>query len=154
MLQKICHKDLFNISELPRNNIPQEIQNTPYKLLEDSQMNSLVFSDKIYSQLNTLWPICPDHLVFLGPKPYLYDNFEDLLGSSNQPYQPPLVFVKNNGIYIDQKVFTKIHFIQLQCFADILLHLDCFDQISVIPENEIKKLLNWDAEKYRKQINH
>ena len=153
LLQKICQKDLFSISELPQNNIPQKIENTRYKLLEDTQMNSLVFSDKIYNQLNTLWPICPDHLVFLGPKPYLYDNFEDLLGSSNLAYQPPLIFVKNNGIYIDQEVFTKIHFIQLQCFVDILLRLDRFDRIPVIPENEIKKLLNWDAEKYRQQMN-
>ncbi len=154
LLQKICQKDLFNISESPRKNIPQEIQNTRYKLLEDSQMNSLVFSNEIYSQLNHLWPICPDHLVFLGPKPYLYDHVDDFIESKDATYQPPLVFVKNTGIYIHTDIFTKIHFIQLQCFVDILLHLDRFDQIPVIPKNEIKKLLNWDAEKYRKQINN
>jgi rhamnose utilization protein RhaD (predicted bifunctional aldolase and dehydrogenase) len=153
LLQQICKKEVLHINGFSKQNAPQVIQNTEYKLLDDLQMNSLVFSDEIYNQLNHLWPICPDHLVFLGPRPYLYDHVDDFLESMDGSYQPPLVFVKKNGIYIDQEVFTKIHFIQLQCFVDILLRLDRFDRIPVIPENEIKKLLNWDAEKYRQQIN-
>lgn len=153
LLQKICNKEAFQINRLLNQNVPQLIQNTKYKLLDDSQMNNLVFSNKIYSQLNHLWPICPDHLVFLGPRPYLYDHVDDFLESKDALHQPPLVFVKNTGIYIHTDIFTKIHFIQLQCFVDILLRLDRYNNIPVIPDHEIQKLLNWDAEKYRQQMN-
>ena len=153
LFQKICKKEVFYISELSNQNVPQTIQNTEYTLLDDLQINSLVFSNEIYSQLNYLWPICPDHLVFLGPRPYLYDHIDDFLKSMNTSYQPTLVFVKNTGIYINKDIFTKIHFIQLQCFVDILLRLDRYKGIPVIPDNEIQKLLNWDAEKYRQQMN-
>ena len=150
LLQKICKKDEFSINVLSKHSIPQAIHNTEYKLLDDLQMNSVVFSDEIYSQLNRLWPICPDHLVFLGHRPYLYDHFDDFLDSENTSFQSPLIFVKNKGIYIHKGIFTKI---QLQCFIDILLRLDRYEGIPVIPENEIQKLLNWDAEKYRQQMN-
>jgi rhamnose utilization protein RhaD (predicted bifunctional aldolase and dehydrogenase) len=153
LLQKICNKEVFQINGLLNQNVPQSIQNTKYKLLDDLQMNSLVFSNEIYSHLNHLWPICPDHLVFLGPRPYLYDHVDEFLESMDATYQSPLVFVKNTGIYIHTDIFTKIHLIQLQCFVDILLRLDRYEGISVIPDNEIQKLLNWDAEKYRQQMN-
>jgi len=153
LLQKICNKEAFQINRLLNQNVPQVLQNTEYKLLDDLQMNSLVYSDEIYSQLNYLWPICPDHLVFLGPKPYLYDHVDDFIESKDATYQPPLVFVKNTGIYIHTDIFTKIHFIQLQCFADILFRLDRYKDVPVIPDHEIQKLLNWDAEKYRQQRN-
>jgi len=153
LLQKICNKEALHINRLLNQNVPQAIQNTKYKLLDDLQMNSLVFSNEIYSQLNHLWPICPDHLVFLGPRSYLYDHIDDVLESEDPSHQPPLVFVKNKGIYIHTDIFTKIHFIQLQCFVDILLRLDRYENIPVIPGNEIQKLLNWDAEKYRQQMN-
>ena len=153
LLQTICNKEVFQINGLLNQNVPQLIQNTEYKLLNDLQINSLVFSNEIYTQLNHLWPICPDHLVFLGPKPYLYDHVDDFLEFNDAINQPPLVFLKNTGIYIHKDIFTKIHFIQLQCFADILFRLDRYKQIPVISRNEIQKLLNWDAEKYRQQMN-
>ena len=137
----------------PQNNITKIIENTQYELLEDSKINSLLLREDIYSELEHLWPICPDHLVFLGPRPYLYDNVEEFKGIFKQSFKAPLVFIKSQGIYVNREFFTKIHSIQLQCFADILLHLDHFDNVPVIPKNEIQKLLNWDAEKYRQQIN-
>jgi len=153
LLQKLCNKEVLKINGLSNQNVPQAIQNTKYKHLDDLQINSLVFSNQICRQLNHLWPICPDHLVFLGPRPYLYDQIDDFLESEDTIYQPPLIFVKNTGIYIHKDFFTKIHFIQLQCFVDIILRLDRYQGISVIPNNEIQKLLNWDAEKYRQQMN-
>ena len=153
LLQKICKKEVLKINGLSENNIPHEIQNTNYKLLDDLQINSLVFSNDIYSHLMDLWPICPDHLVFLGPRPFLYEHVDDFLNSMDVSYQPPLVFVKNTGIYIHKDIFSKIHFIQLQCFVDILLRLNRYEDIPVIPDHEIQKLLNWDAEKYRQQMN-
>ena len=153
LLQKLCNKEVFHINGSSNKNVPQVIENTEYKLLDNLQMNSLVFSDEIFEQLLHLWPICPDHIVFLGPRPNLYDNFNDALDSVNSTFQSPLIFIKNTGIYIHKDIFSKIHMIQLQCFADIILRLDRYEGISVIPKNEIKKLLNWDAEKYRQMMN-
>jgi rhamnose utilization protein RhaD (predicted bifunctional aldolase and dehydrogenase) len=153
LLQKICQKELININVPPRDNISNFIENTQYELLEDSKINLLVFREDIYVELEHLWPICPDHLVFLGPRPHLYDNFEEFKDSFKKLLKPSLVFVKNQGIYFNREIFTKIHFIQLRSFTDILLHLDHFKNVPVISKKEIQKLLNWDAEKYRKQIN-
>ena len=153
LLQNLCKKELTKIEISAQYDVPKEISNLNYELLDDLHINSMVFSDDLYKQLGYLWPICPDHIVFLGPKPYLYDSYEDFLNSFNQEYKPPLIFIKNKGILINRAIFTKIHFIQLQCFADILFRLDHFCDIPVISENEIQKLLSWDAEKYRQQIN-
>ena len=68
LLQKICNKAVFQIYGLLNQNVPQGIQNTEYKLLDDLQMNSLVFSNEIYSQLIHLWPICPDHFGLSWPQ--------------------------------------------------------------------------------------
>ena len=154
LLKKICEKKKFkNMTISPQKNISKNIVNTQYELLEDSKVNLLILRDDIYSELDNLWPICPDHLVFLGPRPYLYDNLEQLKDFLTQSFKPPLVFIKKQGIYFNVEIFSKIHFIQLQCFTDILLHLDHLNNVPVISKNEIQKLLNWDAEKYRQQMN-
>ena len=135
-------------------NTKKKIYDVGWEVIDSSSIKNLeLLREDIYSELEHLWPICPDHLVFLGPRPYLYDNVEEFKGIFKQSFKAPLVFIKNQGIYVSKEFFTKIHFIQLQCFADILLHLNHFDSVPVIPKNEIQKLLNWDAEKYRQQMN-
>ena len=154
LLQKICEKKKFkNITISPQKKISKNIENAQYELLEDSKINLLIFRDDIYRELDNLWPICPDHLVFLGPRPYLYENIDQFKDSLSASLKPPLVFIKKQGIYFNVEIFSKIHFIQLQCFTDILLHLDHLNNVPVISKNEIQKLLNWDAEKYRQQMN-
>ena len=152
LLQQICQIELTKIRPI-NNRFSNAIGNSQYELIDNLQINSLVFSDDLFAQLEHLWPICPDHIVFLGSRPYLYDAFEEFLESSNIEDQPRLIFVRKKGIYINKKNFTKIHFIQLQFFADVLSRLNRFHNIPVISETEIDKLLNWDAEKYRQQMN-
>ena len=152
LLQQICQIELTKIRPI-NNRFSNAIGNSQYELIDNSQINSLVFLDDLFAQLEHLWPICPDHIVFLGSKPYLYDTFEEFLDSFKVKYQPKLIFVRKKGVYINKKNFTKIHFIQLQFFADVLLRLNRFQNVPVISEIEIHKLLNWDAERYRQQAN-
>ena len=153
LLQNICQKESINTIAPIRDNVPKIIENTHYELLEDAKINLLIFRDNIYNELAHLWPICPDHLVFLGPRPYMYNNIQEFKDSLNQSLKPSLLFIKNQGVYFNREIFIKIHLIQLHFFTDIILRLDHFKNVPVISKNEIQRLLNWDAEKYRQQIN-
>jgi rhamnose utilization protein RhaD (predicted bifunctional aldolase and dehydrogenase) len=154
LIQSLCHKEISDIDSVSRKDTLDIYEAYAYRLLDDLQTNILVFKKDIFSRLDKLWPICPDHLVFLGPRPYLCSSdseFQQLLKVSPRPL---LIFYKNQGIYVDRDIFKNIHFIQLQSFVDILVRLDDYEDVPVISNDEIRKLLNFDAEKYRQNINN
>ncbi len=64
-----------------------------------------------------------------------------------------LIFIKNKAIYIHKKLFLNIHLIQLYFFYDVITRLKDIKNVPVISKEEIMKLVNWEAEKYRLETN-
>lgn len=127
---------------------------TKYNSIDDDELNFLVADEYILGYLSKLWPICPDHLVFLGPFPVIYDSLDELKRDFVNKINPILIFIKKTGIFVNKKFFTKIHIIQLRCFFDIVSRLDNYNNVQVISDDEIMRLINWDAEKYRMKISN
>ena len=122
-----------------------------YKLLEDQSIQSLVWDERLFSFLQSFWILYPDHVVFLGPKPFLYESLEELKHFQINEEMPELIFIKNNGVYA-KETFNHTKLIQLKCFYQVLIRQKSGSEIRSLTHFEIQDLLGWDAEKYRIEL--
>ena len=120
-----------------------------YQLIEDDCIQNLVFSPHSFSRLNKYWVLYPDHVVFLGPHPYIYDSIDDfLLKLKDYKDMPELIFIQNVGVF-SLISFDQAKVEQLRCYSEVLIRQKANSRIRSLDEAEIAELLNWDAEKYR-----
>jgi rhamnose utilization protein RhaD (predicted bifunctional aldolase and dehydrogenase) len=130
------------------NKLPTHSEASEYNLIGDIESQQIVFNEHLLSRLESSWALYPDHIVFMGPKPYIYDSwnlFNETLDN------PELIFIKNCGIYA-KKDFNKTKAIQLRCYFDIIIRVNEADLLDTLDHGEISDLLNWDSEKYRISI--
>lgn len=124
-----------------------KIQN--FHILEDFELLELVFDEFLYSNLDQNWVLYPDHVVFLGEKPVLFDNlqsFKDHIKRSQ--ILSSIVFVKSSGIFVTSE-FSNAQLEQLQCYYDVLKRQKTDDILNPLTQSQVFELVNWDAEKHR-----
>ncbi|MDB9770461.1 class II aldolase/adducin family protein [Gammaproteobacteria bacterium] len=137
---------------------PTRLRNTPsnlmgYTLIHEEDLLSLVSDEALFTRLKNCWVLYPDHVVFLGPKPLIFDDAESFeLFLQNSP-PPSLVFIKNMGVYVDSQ-FTLAQLEQLRCYYDVISRQDSNNLIESLTSEDISKLMNWDAEKYRIEMSN
>ena len=117
------------------------------------EINLLSISDYLYSSLKKSWALYPDHLVFLGTKPLLFDSISDLkkmLRSAKRidSFKNTPLFVKNKGTFSFNGL-SKVKKEQLICYYDVLSRQYSGSQLRVLSKKSINELVNWDQEKYR-----
>lgn len=99
---------------------------------------------------------CPDCVVFLGKKMYeissdLIDkkSFEEFVGENGIP----VILSYKNNLYIHAASVKKAMEIQsVLSFSAMVMSLNAECECNFLSEHEKNYLLNWDAEKYRKQM--
>jgi len=132
---------------------PREKSIEQYELLGDDRLNALVLDRNIWKNLQSSWALYPDHIVFLGARPFLFDtlqSFHDYVKTTSDLL--PLAFVKNVGIYISP-TFTSAQTAQLHCYFDVMARVRSYESIQTLTEPQIAELIDWDAEKYRQNLN-
>ena len=84
---------------MKKNNTKTKIikNNIEYKLVRDQNIRELSFNDNLIQMIKQNWAICPDHIVFLGSEPFIYDSLENFQASKKN--MNDLVFIKNYGAY-------------------------------------------------------
>ena len=82
----------------------------------------------------------PDHVVFLGVG--VATSFEGT---------PPLVAIPGQGVLIHQDAKPAIEPMG-RCLADVMRRVEEEDPLVALTENDIDRLVNWDAEKYRQTL--
>jgi len=122
-----------------------------YELVEDDSIQSLVWDDKLFAYLQNFWILYPDHVVFLGPKPFLYESLKALKDVQFNEEKPELIFIKNNGVYAKNS-FNHTKSVQLKCYYQVLIRQKSREEIRPLTQLEIQDLLGWDAEKYRIEL--
>ena len=105
----------------------------------------------IYNFLLHNWALYPDHVVFLGKKPLLLCSVNDLISKANKDPNIELVFVKNVGVFYSEK-FSLAKKIQLECYINLLIRVEENSILKNLSEEEVNFLINWEDEKYRKNI--
>lgn len=123
----------------------------PYLPLVSQTLHSLAF-DPLLSTIKRNWVLYPDHAVFLGASPAIFDSWDEVMSLLKQSASiPELIFVDNAGVYALPS-FSKAKLEQLQCYFDILIRQKDFSRLAPLSNNDIKALLDWDAEKYRQHL--
>ena len=120
--------------------------NITYKIIDNQEIQQLSINKDFLEILDKNWAICPDHVVFLGQKACIYKNVESFMNSSADGKE--LIFIKNYGTFASDK-FNNTKIIQLKCYYNIILRINKCDNINLLSDEEVCKLINWDAEKYR-----
>jgi rhamnose utilization protein RhaD (predicted bifunctional aldolase and dehydrogenase) len=123
-----------------------------YFPVADREIHQLAIDEVLFDRIEKDWAVYPDHVVFLGARPFCFPSEESLRGfliSSEQ--LPKLIFIKNIGVFA-QAEFSEAAALQLRCFYDVLSRQaeDC--KLDVLSDVQIAALLNWDAEQYRQNL--
>lgn len=82
----------------------------------------------------------PDHVVFLGVG--VATSFDG---------DPPLVAIPGEGVYIRKDAKPAIEPMG-RCLADVMRRVDEQDPLVALTDEDIDRLVNWDAEKYRQTL--
>lgn len=107
-------------------------------------------------KLGRVWQhtFSPDCVVFLGKRMYDAGREPDRndLEQFKRKYGEPVVYAYQNGIYIHAESVRKA--LEIQCvlsFAAQVMQANIGYECKLLLEREQDFLLDWDAEKYRKQ---
>ncbi len=124
-----------------------------YQPCTNEYLNLLVHDPDHYQRLKDSWAICPDHVVFLGASATFVDDPADL-NKCLQSIEPetPFIFVKGQGILQSLGV-TASKLAQLLFYLDILERQPIGQPLACLQLDDVTRLLNWDAEKYRQLLN-
>ena len=99
---------------------------------------------------------CPDCVVFLGKK--MYENSSDFIDKKAfeefvEENGIPVVISYKNNLYIHAVSVKKAMEIQsVLSFSAMVMSMNAKCECNFLSEHEKNYLLNWDAEKYRKQM--
>lgn len=139
----------------PTNSLVKAIyldDNLQYTPIPDSKLHTLATNVDFYSHLQTCWALYPDHIVFLGDSPNVYESIDQFYEySSVNTDLPELIFIRDAGVFIKDS-FNRAKLAQLRCYYDVISRINEFSKINVLTQSQIGDLLNWDAEKYRMRI--
>lgn len=145
-------KKFKTINQFAYIGVPKHSTIQEYTLIEDQEIQKIVFNGNLYSRLDSSWALYPDHVVFLGPIALTFDSWDLFLELNNKKDNlPELIFIKNQGVYC-KKNFSEFKLIQLQCYVDIISRIDEKSKLCVLDAQEINFLINWEEEKYRLSI--
>jgi rhamnose utilization protein RhaD (predicted bifunctional aldolase and dehydrogenase) len=152
LISKLKTKPNISNAELIHKENINFVNNSAYQMIADIDLQNLALNPNLFNRLKTEWALCPDHIVFLGPSPYLYNHPSEILATNCVDDQlPKLAFIKGVGVFA-QKDITAGQKLQLRFYYDVLIRQCENTKINVLNEGQIGDLLNWDAEIYRRSI--
>lgn len=110
----------------------------------------------VYSNKKGMWDhaFCPDCVVFLGKKPLvLHSDFLEEKHVFESVYGEPVMVVHKDNLYIVADSVKKALEIQsVMSFSAQVMELNDEVECNLLSDQEQNYLLNWDAEKYRKEL--
>lgn len=110
----------------------------------------------VYSNKKGMWDhaFCPDCVVFLGKKPLvLHSDFLEEKRVFESVYGEPVMVVHKDNLYIVADSVKKALEIQsVMSFSAQVMELNDEVECNLLSDQEQNYLLNWDAEKYRKEL--
>jgi len=123
-----------------------------YVQITDQSINQLAMDPRLFDRLKQDWALYPDHVVFLGTRPFLIEadseNFERYAKKNDFP---SIIFYKGVGVFSFGELSAAKQ-AQLRCYYDVLARQAPGQQLVVLSDRLVADLLNWDAEAYRQSI--
>lgn len=123
-----------------------------YTAVADPCVHQLALDPMLFSRLQCNWALYPDHVVFLGPRSYVYESWQKFEDEAlRYGLFPELIFLAGKGVFA-QKSFTRAKQVQLRCYFDVMVRQRADNSLTVLTNDQIAELLNWDAEQYRMSL--
>lgn len=120
-----------------------------YKPVDDTRLHCLATNPQLFSYLDS-WALYPDHIVFLGPKAFKYRTSYEFQEALHGGSKPEVVFIEGLGVWtVDGISLAKLE--QLNCYFEVIVRQPVGSILSELGHQEIQELLEWDAEKFRKE---
>jgi len=91
----------------------------------------------------------PDQAVFFGSNSYHVSDIKEI----DEQMKEPCIVVKNQGVLINKENSALIEELLLN-HIEVLLRLPIDSNPRFLPQEDVNQLINWEAEKFRKQLNH
>jgi len=134
-------------------NLLMLLKDSGYELCPNEYLNKLVCDPILYERLQDSWAICPDHVVFLGPKAACVDDPKDLPHylKTLDP-ETPFIFLKEYGV-LQMHGVNRAKLEQLIFYLNVALRQPIGCPMNCLRSDEISRLIEWDAEIYRQYIN-
>lgn len=124
-----------------------------YRPSGSAAIQLLATDPEMLALARTRWVLYPDHAVFLGAfatvcAPTLLPS--DFLGAIEK--LPACVIVPGVDVMIAEAASAGQR-LMIACYADILCRLPDKREVTGLSSEQVAALLDWDAEKYRQQLN-
>lgn len=130
----------------------REIPIKGYEISPVSKLNNLSTNKEFQRRLKENWAICPDHVVFLGPKAKIISEGDlNKRSSYKGKNKPAFIFVSNRYTLISKNATTSQK-AQLDFYYNVISRQDKNSIIENLNKKQINELLEWDAEKYRQNL--
>ncbi len=113
-------------------------------------IHSLVL-DEFSFQIAMQNPLYPDHLVFCGKTPLVLEKND--IGNITLLERHSYILIKNIGVILLEGCTSAIEDMLLNQ-AKVLLRLNSIDQLVFLTNSDCNELVNWEAEKYRKELDN
>jgi rhamnose utilization protein RhaD (predicted bifunctional aldolase and dehydrogenase) len=118
----------------------------------DNEISLLVTKDELVNMLRYQWALFPDHVVFLGAEAVVLErNFRTFELDEIARRNPPFIFAADEGVY-ENIVATPAQKSQLRCYFGVVARQGGADKLSTLTDRQVSELLDWDSEKYRKNL--
>ncbi|HKJ61396.1 MAG TPA: class II aldolase/adducin family protein, partial [Hyphomicrobiales bacterium] len=124
-----------------------------YQPVPVPDVQELATAPAYFDQLGKNWALYPDHVVFLGAAPHMFESAETICKTIQRGGQrPELIFVKGAGVF-EREPLGAGKYAYLQCYYDVLSRQPGNTELVPLTDDDISALLNWDAEKFRQASN-
>lgn len=140
--KKICSKA----------NSLQDLKIKGFEWCHDNKLHNLVTNTDLFYYTKNYWALFPDHVVFLGEKPFVVDDLNQLFDTDDEMLSNHcFIFINRVGILQNINA-TNAQKEQLTCYFDVISNIDPNLKLKTLSNKEVGELLNWDAEVYRQQL--
>ena len=99
----------------------------------------------------------PDQVLFCGPDIVVIDDESNIVAALNAGKErygkrPPVFLLRGRAAYIHTEA-SATEKEMIQCVGDVMVRVPSGAELSYLSKADCAALLNWDAEKYRHQMN-
>lgn len=149
---KLGRESIINKQVHPITPSHNDIKIKDFNWCDNHILDNLVVNRDLFYILKNSWALFPDHVVFLGEKPLIINNINELQ-DIDEDILSSFCFIFINRVGVLQNVnVTSAQVEQLSCYYDVISNIDPKLKLKTLSKNEISELLNWDAEVYRQNL--
>lgn len=152
VISKLQIKPLAAIFENSASPHREDLFANGYVPSTDIEINALALEGHLLPRVNQDWALYPDHVVFLGPEAnILRQDASTAEIKKAASKHSPFIIVQEDQVY-ESLSATPAQKAQIRCYYDVLARQTEQVQLKTLSAAQIAELLDWDAEKYRQDL--